>query len=1108
MVRGSMFWFWSVLLTLMVKALVTQGETCTARRLDICFLIDQSSSMESRETYDKLLSFVVKLGSRFAIGQSDVHVSAVIFSDTKDGKTYVYFYLNHLYNKGNFSQKIMSAPWDGGDTRIDVALMLANTEVFTKENGARDDAQKIVFLLTDGQQTNPTLNDPVIQAQELLKRNVHIYAIGVGISIDQKELNSITGDRSKVFYKSTFDNLLTEEFIKNITSVACKAVPTSPRPIITTTTTTTTTVAPPRPITQCKNRRLDICFLIDQSSSIDTDERFNKMLTFVVRLGSRFDIGKGEVHVSAVIFSDYKQGSIYVHFYLNNLFSKKKFTEKIMSTPFVGGNTRIDVALNLTNTKVFTKEKGARDDAQKIVFLLTDGQQTSPKLYDPVIPARALRERGTKIYAIGVTDDINRGELEDITGNVSNVFYQSTFEELLNEEFVKNITEAECKSTPVTRRPATTTVVPTQPITKDPKCEQRVLDICFLIDQSSSIRSKETYDKMLSFVVKLGSRFAISQDNVHVSAVIFSDTEGGKTYVYFYLKHLYTKDNFSEKIMAAPWEGGNTRIDMALKLANTKVFTKENGVRDHAQKIIFLLTDGQQSSPNLYDPGEQALALRKRGVKIYAIGVGIEINKAELNSITGDPSKVFYQNTFDELLNEDFVLRITEAECKSTPATQPPNTTLAPTQPTDKPCVEKCCTVGCCRGVSGCGTCCSGTDVYNIVFHPNSGPNYVFTGLKIHQTSQDGSQIGISVPPKSPGVNVYGNRKQNGLGLAMLVKKARADKQFRSNLVNILKLLDENSNTFAGKRRRRSVDDKEYDTQTVDQLTKFASVAGCKKFLAALKRKKLMHKVTDLMKEGKKISIFCPVDSAYNKIKNAKRRNILLNHIAVKHGQLGTMYHTLSGGKISLTPAGNNPTKVSWKANGANVLSSIIDGTGNEIMIIDDIIHPVNNGMLDFLKGIDDVSIFYKILRKSPLRNIIKSLVVKKVCFAKDICLQVTPAMQEHLKDVITFKQFTILVPTNSMFSNTSKSELDTLINDPVARKAFIQKHIFVGSLGNPSTKNKDIGYSLSPPNHSVLTMNIAKDRKMLLDAEDRLFQVLRSLPVTEGLVHIVKNLE
>ena len=49
-----------------------------------------------------------------------------------------------------------------------------------------------------------------------------------------------------------------------------------------------------------------------------------------------------------------------------------------------------------------SRSAGARDNVNKVVFLLTDGKQ-NPTTYDTLQHAQRLRDNGVKIFAIGIT---------------------------------------------------------------------------------------------------------------------------------------------------------------------------------------------------------------------------------------------------------------------------------------------------------------------------------------------------------------------------------------------------------------------------------------------------------------------------------------------------------------------------------------------------------------------------------------------------------------------------------------------------------------------------------------------------------------------------------
>ena len=99
-------------------------------------------------------------------------------------------------------------------------------------------------------------------------------------------------------------------------------------------------------------------------------------------------------------------------------------------------------------------------------------------------------------------------------------------------------------------------------------------------------------------------------------------------------------------------------------------------------------------------------------------------------------------------------------------------------------------------------------------------------------------------------------------------------------------------------------------------VSKLAKEAGCNLFLTALKERGFLPLIDDVLTKEKHVTIFCPVDDAFEKIYSTKslaatERNILLNHIAFKHDRHGIMYKTLlPGGKIIVNPVGKREGEV------------------------------------------------------------------------------------------------------------------------------------------------------------------------------------------------------
>ena len=81
---------------------------------------------------------------------------------------------------------------------------------------------------------------------------------------------------------------------------------------------------------------------------------------------------------------------------------------------------------------------------------------------------------------------------------------------------------------------------------------------------------------------------------------------------------------------------------------------------------MLILTDGKQTRDRgpFIEPSLIAEKIKRKGVQIYSVGIGDSIDKAELNSIASDPSKVVLTESYGSLSN--LADNIEELICKGT----------------------------------------------------------------------------------------------------------------------------------------------------------------------------------------------------------------------------------------------------------------------------------------------------------------------------------------------------------------------------------------------------------------------------------------------------------
>ena len=160
----------------------------------------------------------------------------------------------------------------------------------------------------------------------------------------------------------------------------------------------------------------------------------------------------------------------------------------------------------------------------------------------------------------------------------------------------------------------------------------------------------------------LAATFGISSNGSRAGVVTFS----------YYTEHSIKMNDhqdlssFNAAVDSIALMGSTTRIDKALRLTQTDMFSIPNGGRPGVPKLVILLTDGSQTADvGAEEPGDIAEELRNDGINILVVGIGQGVNQTELNHIAGGDANAFSAASFDELIASDFVNKIKEQSCKA-----------------------------------------------------------------------------------------------------------------------------------------------------------------------------------------------------------------------------------------------------------------------------------------------------------------------------------------------------------------------------------------------------------------------------------------------------------
>lgn len=155
--------------------------------------------------------------------------------------------------------------------------------------------------------------------------------------------------------------------------------------------------------------------------------------------------------------------------------------------------------------------------------------------------------------------------------------------------------------------------------------------------------------------------FFNDQDNLRVGLAQYAEDVTDA----FYLNTYSNRDDVVQAIAELEYKGGRRiRTGDAIRHIQDVHFTKERGSRrdEGTPQILMLVTGGRSTD----DGKTAALALKNKGVRIFAVGVG-DIQD-ELENLASQSSTVARAQTFQELseLNEQ-ILEALEDELKGKP---------------------------------------------------------------------------------------------------------------------------------------------------------------------------------------------------------------------------------------------------------------------------------------------------------------------------------------------------------------------------------------------------------------------------------------------------------
>ena len=108
--------------------------------IDLGFLMDASGSLY--DNYDREKDFVNQVIDKQKLGSDKTRISVMSYS--KNAKVHIKF--DQFFDKTSLKAAVKKIPHESLNTRIDRALALAKSEMFTQASGARPYSRRVTFL--------------------------------------------------------------------------------------------------------------------------------------------------------------------------------------------------------------------------------------------------------------------------------------------------------------------------------------------------------------------------------------------------------------------------------------------------------------------------------------------------------------------------------------------------------------------------------------------------------------------------------------------------------------------------------------------------------------------------------------------------------------------------------------------------------------------------------------------------------------------------------------------------------------------------------------------------------------------------------------------------
>uniref|UniRef100_A0A8C1VBA8 Si:ch211-62a1.3 n=2 Tax=Cyprinus carpio TaxID=7962 RepID=A0A8C1VBA8_CYPCA len=361
-----------------------------------------------------------------------------------------------------------------------------------------------------------------------------------------------------------------------------------------------------------QNTVADIVFLVDGSSSIGP-ANFQQIRKFLSSLVENFEVAPDRIRIGLVQYSV----TPYTEFLLSTYQNKEEILSYIENLSQKNGGTLTGKGLEFMLKQHFVEKAGSRaqQNVPQIAIVITDGDSQD----EVDSQAQELRQRGIKIFAIGIKD-ANKALLRQIASEPYDQHVYSVSDFAALQGISQSVIQKVCTTVEETQK---------EVILMSRGCNQSAqADIVLLVDSSGSIGESD-FEEVRKFLHAFVDRFNLRPDKVRVGLAQFSDIP----YQEFLLGDYSDKRDLHQKLNDLIYRRGGTNTGLALTFIHENYFRR---ARQNVPGIAIVITDGE-SNDDVEEPSQR---LRNLGVSIFVIRVG-RANMEKLRTIANIPHEEF-----------------------------------------------------------------------------------------------------------------------------------------------------------------------------------------------------------------------------------------------------------------------------------------------------------------------------------------------------------------------------------------------------------------------------------------------------------------------------------